>query len=116
MLAVQLRPKSSSAYYFDSYGIVPLVPNIQAFIKRNCRTWDYNRRQMQGLSNDAFGKVLLYIPPLHGSGLHNEKIHLAIRCVQRSRPAGGAAVHYQIRGPDITWQLGSMLPQLPIKR
>jgi len=29
-------PKSSSAYFFDSYGIVPLVPDIAAFIRRNC--------------------------------------------------------------------------------
>jgi len=42
-LALHFQPKSSSAYYFDSYGIVPLVPSIQAFIKRNCTTWDYNR-------------------------------------------------------------------------
>jgi len=35
-LAVHLRPKSSSAYYFDSYGIIPLVPHIQAFMKRSC--------------------------------------------------------------------------------
>jgi len=27
-------PKSSTAYYFDSYGILPLVPDIEAFIRR----------------------------------------------------------------------------------
>jgi len=27
-LGVHFRPKSSSAFYFDSYGIVPLVPII----------------------------------------------------------------------------------------
>ena len=55
-LAVHFRPKSSNAYYFDSNGILPLVPNIQAFIKRNCTTWDYNRRQLQGLTSDVCGK------------------------------------------------------------
>ena len=55
-LAVHLRPKSSSAYYFDSYGIVPLVPAIQAFIRRNCITWDHNRRQMQSLTSNNCGK------------------------------------------------------------
>jgi len=41
-LAVHLQPKSSSAYYFASYAIVPLLPSIQAFIKSNCTTLDYN--------------------------------------------------------------------------
>jgi len=27
-LAIHFRPKSSCAYYFESYGIVPLVPDI----------------------------------------------------------------------------------------
>jgi len=35
-LAVHDRPKSSSAYYLDSYGIIPLLNGIKAFIKRNC--------------------------------------------------------------------------------
>jgi len=31
-LGVHFRPKSSSAYYFDSYGILLLVRGIQVFI------------------------------------------------------------------------------------
>ena len=39
-LAVRFMPKSSSAYYFDSYGIPPtLVPAIHEFISRNCTVW-----------------------------------------------------------------------------
>ena len=34
-LAIRITPLSSSAYYFDTYGIVPLVPSIQAFLNRN---------------------------------------------------------------------------------
>jgi len=45
-----------SAYYFDSYGIVPFVPDIIAFIKRNCTTWDYNKKEMQSLTSDFCGK------------------------------------------------------------
>jgi len=52
-LAVHFRPKSSSAYYFDSYRILRLVPSIQAFIKSNCRAWDYKRRQLHGLTTDV---------------------------------------------------------------
>jgi len=55
-LAIHFRPKSSSAYYFDSYGIIPFVPDILAFIKRNCTTWDYNKRQLQSLTNNVCGK------------------------------------------------------------
>ena len=42
-LAIRLTPRSSCAYYFDSYGIVPLVPAIQAFQKRHCTTLEYNK-------------------------------------------------------------------------
>jgi len=34
-LVVHFLPKSFSAYFFASYGIVPLVPDITAFIRRN---------------------------------------------------------------------------------
>ena len=55
-LAIHFRPKSSSTYYFYSFGIVPFVPDILAFIKRNCTTWDYNKRQLQSLTSDVCGK------------------------------------------------------------
>ena len=54
-LAEHFRPKSSCAYYFVSYGTVPLVPAIQAFIKSNCNTWDHNRRQLQSLTSNNCG-------------------------------------------------------------
>jgi len=55
-LALRLTPRSSSAYYFDSYGTVALVPAIQAFLKRHCTTWEYNKRQLQGLTSDVCGQ------------------------------------------------------------
>jgi len=55
-LAIYFRPKSSNAYYFDSYGIVPFVPDILAFIKCNCTPWHYNNRQLQSLTSDVCGK------------------------------------------------------------
>jgi len=48
--------QNSHASFFDSYGIVTLVPDIAAFIRRNCNIWDYNRRQMQGLTSNICGK------------------------------------------------------------
>jgi len=55
-LAVHFFPKSSSAYYFDSYGFLPLVPDIEPFIRRNCTVWDYNKGQLQGLTSNTCGK------------------------------------------------------------
>jgi len=55
-LALHFRTKSSYAYYFHSYGIVPFVPDILAFVKRKSTTWDRNRRQQQSLTSDVCGK------------------------------------------------------------
>jgi len=55
-LVVHFRPKSSSPYYFDSYGIIQLVPEIQVSIKRNCTICDHNRSQLQGLTSNFSGK------------------------------------------------------------
>jgi len=55
-LAVHFRPKSSYAQYFDSYGIVPFVPDIVEFVQRNSTTWDRNKRQLESLTCDVCGK------------------------------------------------------------
>ena len=55
-LAVHFRPKSSYAYYFDSYGIVSFVPDILAFVTCNCKSWDHNKRTLQSLTSDVCGK------------------------------------------------------------
>jgi hypothetical protein len=55
-LAIRLTPRYSTAYYFDSYGIFPLVPSIQAFLKHNCTIWEYNKRQLQGLTSEICGQ------------------------------------------------------------
>jgi len=55
-LAIDFRTKSSSAYYFDAYDNVSFVPDILECIKRNSTTWNYNKRQLQSLTSDVFGK------------------------------------------------------------
>ena len=45
-LSTHFLPKSSGAYFSDSYVIVPLVIDITAYIKRNCTVWDYKRREL----------------------------------------------------------------------
>jgi len=56
LLTIHFRPKSSSTYYFDSYGIVLFVPHFLAFIRRNCTPWDHTKRQWQSLTSDVCGK------------------------------------------------------------
>jgi len=55
-LAVHFSPKFSSAFSFESYGIVPFVPDILAFKRRNCTSWDHERRQLQGLTSNVCRK------------------------------------------------------------
>jgi hypothetical protein len=47
-LAIRLEPRSSNAFYFDSYGLSPYVPDIQSFLRRNCTVLNYNNTQLQG--------------------------------------------------------------------
>jgi len=42
-LAIHFQPKSSTAFFFDSYGQPPPSDlNILSFLKRNCTVWNYN--------------------------------------------------------------------------
>ena len=54
-LAVCLRPKSYSAYSFDSYGLAPFLPSVHAFLRRNCSLWTYNTKPMQSLTSTLCG-------------------------------------------------------------
>jgi hypothetical protein len=55
-LAINSQPKSYSSYYFDSYGMAPYVPAVQAFLKRTCIVSEYNAKQLQGLTSTVCGK------------------------------------------------------------
>jgi hypothetical protein len=45
-VAVHVDTRSSSGYYFDSYGLFPLVTAIRHFLRRACTQWSYNTRTM----------------------------------------------------------------------
>jgi hypothetical protein len=48
-IAMHFQPKSSTAFYFDSYGQPPPSGlNILSFLKRNFTVWDYNTTSLQG--------------------------------------------------------------------
>jgi hypothetical protein len=55
-LAVRIEPRSSYAYYFDSYGIPPFLPSIQSFLRRNCTIYEYKSVQLQGITSTVCGK------------------------------------------------------------
>jgi len=61
-LALHFGHKSPSAYYFDFYGIVKLVADILAFIRRNCTTWDQNGRKLQGLRATSASRTAVCSP------------------------------------------------------
>jgi hypothetical protein len=55
-LAIRLEPRSSSAFYFDSYGLPPSIHDIQSFLRRNCTILYYNKAQLQGPLSTVCGK------------------------------------------------------------
>jgi len=50
------NPRSSSCYFFDSYGRHPHISSILDFIQRNCTVWRYNRTQLQGRTTTICGE------------------------------------------------------------
>jgi len=55
-LAIHLQPRSYSGYFFDSYGLPPLVPNIPTFLRRACSFWEYKTTPLQGLTSTVSGE------------------------------------------------------------
>jgi hypothetical protein len=53
--AIRLEPISSNAFYFESYGLPPLVPAFQSFLRRTSSVWEYNKTQLQGLTSTVCG-------------------------------------------------------------
>ena len=58
-LTIRFTPRSSRAYYFDSYSILSLVPYIEAVIRHNCKTWENDMRQLWVLTIEVCG---IYCP------------------------------------------------------
>jgi hypothetical protein len=55
-LAIHLEPRSSTAFYFDSYGLSPHINDIQSFLRRNSTVLHYNTVQFQGPTSTVCGK------------------------------------------------------------
>mgnify|MGYP006375650193 FL=1 len=48
------------AEYFDSFGLPPLHPDIEFFIKRHSRSYRVNERSLQDLTSAACGLYVIY--------------------------------------------------------
>jgi len=46
-LAILLESRSSTAFYFDSYGLSAHTNDIQTLLRRNCTVLNYNNVQLQ---------------------------------------------------------------------
>jgi hypothetical protein len=46
--------------YFDSYGMAPPLENFLDFLKRNCRTWSYNKQELQSLDSTVCGHYCIW--------------------------------------------------------
>jgi hypothetical protein len=55
-LAIRLEPRSSTAFYFDYYGLAPDIPDHQSFLRRNYTVLNYNTVQLQGPLTTVCGK------------------------------------------------------------
>jgi hypothetical protein len=55
-LAIGLEPRSPIAFYFDSYGLLPQIHDIQSFLRRNCTVLNCNNTQLQGPLSTVCGK------------------------------------------------------------
>jgi hypothetical protein len=57
-LAIHLEPRSSTAFYFDSYGFSTHIQDIQTFLRRDCTVLKYNTVQLQRPMTTVCGKYL----------------------------------------------------------
>ena len=73
-LAIQFQPKSSTAFYFDSYGQPPPSDlNILSFLKRNCTVWNYNT-SLQGPTSVVCGHYCCLFALYMDEGKHSNSL------------------------------------------
>ena len=93
-LAIRLEPRSSSAFYFDSYGLSPNVLDIQTFLRRNCTVLNYTI-QLQGPMSTVCGQYCCMFA-LYTDRLHWPAIRRTVRSPAR-RSSGGTTPHVRMR-------------------
>jgi hypothetical protein len=68
-LAIRLERRSSTAFYVDSYGLAPDIPDIQSFLRRNGTVMNYNTTQIQGPLSTVCGKYCCLFAPYMNRGI-----------------------------------------------
>ena len=61
-LAIHFEPRTSKAFYFDSFGQKPYISNIQDLIRNNSTVQEYNTVRLQGLTTTLCGQYCCLFP------------------------------------------------------
>lgn len=63
--------RKRNATYFDSYGFKPRGYYIDTFVKKNCKTFSFNKHQLQQLNSTVCGMyaVTFILEMMHGGSL-----------------------------------------------
>jgi hypothetical protein len=109
--AIHVEPRSCTCFYFDSYGLAPIIPSIQTFLRRTCSVWDYNRTQLQVLTTIVCGHYCTFFALYMDRGF-TPKQFLGLRRTSR-RPAGTEALRIRIRTSG-RWQQGESMLFRPV--
>jgi len=67
-LAIHFRPQVFECLLLWFVGLLPLVPDIRTFIRRNSTVWDYNRRKLHSLTSNVCCKYYCLFAFYKGRG------------------------------------------------
>ena len=81
-LAIRFEPRSSRAYYFDSFGRLPHIATIQDFLRRNLKS-RIQRNTTTRPHHYTMRPILLSVRPTHGPRLLAETVCLVVGTRQR---------------------------------
>lgn len=51
--------KSNNGFYFDSFGFAPFIPEHIQRLRKNCKRYRWNEKQLQSISSDVCGQFCL---------------------------------------------------------
>jgi hypothetical protein len=93
-LAMYIKPRFSTSFYFDSYGLPSFVPAIESFLRRICTIWEYNKTATR--INNSLWPLLMSSCTLHGQAVHAKRVYNTLQHTS-CRPASARNVPFRIR-------------------